>query len=488
MISKTTNGGDTWSDLLVRDDEGHLLSVVAEIAIDPTAPSTLYVAGRDQGLFKSMNGGLSWQFLNNGLFPGDHYDSLAVDPVTPSTIYAGSGSFGVFQSTDGGGSWVRRLPKNVSVHALAVEPVSPSTVYAGTSGANMFRSTDKGITWMSLEGRLPNSFIQALAIDPVNTSTVYAGASGVGDGFVVKMNAAGSALLRSTYLGGDDVDVCNAIAIDSSGTAYVVGTTYSKNFPAAGPIQQSPAGSIDAFVAKLNLSDSVIVYAEYLGGSNRDEALGVAVDLEGNAYVTGFTFSTDFPTAAPLTGSEGDPEGSGFVTNLNPSGAALIFSTYLGGKNVDNFIGFDQGSGIAVDSGGSAYVTGLTSSAAFPTTPGTFQASRAGFNSDAFVSKLSMFDLCLQDDSNGNWLLVNTSTGDYLFTACRGGVALSGNAVITRKGCLISLQVSGPDRRLLARIDTCLKTGTATMQIVSQGASFTILDRNITNNTCKCSG
>jgi hypothetical protein len=294
--------------------------------------------------------------------------------------------------------------------------------------------------------------------------------------------------LRSTYLGGDDVDVCNAIAVDSSGAAYVAGTTYSKNFPVAGPIRQSPAGSIDAFVAKLNLSESLIVYAEYLGGSARDEALGVAVDLEGNAYITGFTFSTDFPTAAPLTLSESDPEGNGFVSKLNPSGVDLIFSTYLGGKNVDNFIGFDQGSGIAVDSGGNAYVTGLTTSAAFPTTPGAFQVSRAGFNSDAFVSKLSMFEFCLQDDSNGNWLLVNTTTGDYLFTGCRGGVALSGNAVIIKKGCSISLQVSGPDRRLLARIDTCLKTGTASMQVPSQGMSLTITDRNIANNTCKCSG
>src|ERR1700730_9090782 len=100
---------------------------------------------------KSINAGLSWRFLNNGLFFGDRYDSLAIDPITPLTIYAGSGSFGVFQSTDGGETWTQRLLENVSVHTLAVDPAFPTTVYAGTLGANIFKSTDRGLSWVSLE-------------------------------------------------------------------------------------------------------------------------------------------------------------------------------------------------------------------------------------------------------------------------------------------------------------------------------------------------
>jgi hypothetical protein len=100
---------------------------------------------------------------------------------------------------------------------------------------------------------------------------------------------------------------------------------------------------------------------------------------------------------------------------------------------------------------------------------------------------VSPFDLCLQDESNGNILLLNSITGSYQFTNCRG-FTISGIGTITVRGCLVTLQVNGSDRRVLARIDTCAKTGTTSIQVLSQGMTLSIIDRNTSNNTCTCLG
>jgi hypothetical protein len=394
----------------------------------------------------------------------------------------------VFQSTDGGGTWTQSLLENVSVHALAVDPAFPSTVYAGTLGANIFKSTDRGLSWVSLEGRLPNSFIQALAIDPANSSTVYAGGIVVGDGFVLKLNAAGSTLMSSTYLGGDDADSCNGIAVDDLGAVYLTGTTYSKNVPVAGMFQRSATGSADAFVAKLNLSESTIAYAIYLGGSGRDEGRGIAVDSQGNAYVTGFTFSTDFPIVAPLPGSLGDINGNAFVAKVDPFGTGFVFSSYLGGVSVGSSYDYDAGLGIAVDPAGNAYVTGETVSERFPTTPGAFQTVGAGFfNLEAFVSKLSPFDVCLQDESNGgSFVQVNSSSGDFVFY-CSGSIVASGRGTVQVKGYVGTLEFQKGNRRVSIRWDFSAQggkgSGTAMIQS-GQNFSCQILDRDMSNSTC----
>ncbi len=158
-------------------------------------------------------------------------------------------------------------------------------------------------------------------------------------------------LVYSTYLGGSGDDQGNGIAVDSSGSAYVTGQTVSTNFPTSSPLQAVFGGGPDAFVAKLNPTGSALVYSTYLGGSGEDFGYGIAVDSAGNAYVTGFTSSTDFPTANPLQ-AVNDGDGNAFVAKLNPGGSALVYSTYLGGS------GGETGIGIAVDSAGNAYVTG----------------------------------------------------------------------------------------------------------------------------------
>src|SRR5436190_8491855 len=193
-------------------------------------------------------------------------------------------------------------------------------------------------------------------------------------------------LSYSTYLGGSNTDQGLGIAVDTSGNAYVTGRTQSTNFPTtAGAFQTTGGGTEDAFVTQLIPMGTVLVYSTYLGGSGIDDGLGIAVDALGNAYVTGVTFSTNFPTTAgafqtTLGGTE-----DAFVTTLNATGSLLVYSTYLGGSD------FDEGFGIAVDALRNAYVTGFTGSTNFPTTAGAFQTT-GGDTVDAFVTKLRSED------------------------------------------------------------------------------------------------
>ena len=212
------------------------------------------------------------------------------------------------------------------------------------------------------------------------------------DVFVTKLNPAGSALVYSTYLGGSGDDYGYGIAVDSSGSAYITGSTSSTNFPTVNPIQGTNAGQGDAFVAKLNPSGSAFAYSTYLGGSGDDVGYGIAVDSSGGAYITGSTSSTDFPTENPIQGTNAG-QGDAFVAKLNPSGSALVYSTYLGGSGAGYdkgcwcILGDDRGNGIAVDSSGSAYITGYTGSTNFPTV-NPIQGSK-GYAYDVFVTKLN---------------------------------------------------------------------------------------------------
>jgi hypothetical protein len=234
------------------------------------------------------------------------------------------------------------------------------------------------------------------------------------DVFVTKLSPSGNTLSYSTYLGGSGDDFGYGIAVDSTGAAYVAGYTYSTNFPTQNPFQATYAGYSDVFVTKLSPSGNTLSYSTYLGGSGSDEGWAIAVDSTGAAYVTGSTLSTDFPTQNPFQATKAG-NSDVFVTKLSPSGNTLSYSTYLGGS------GYDSGRAIAVDSTGAAYVTGSTPSTNFPT-QGPYQGSNAG-SSDVFVTKLS---------SSGNALAYSTylggSSDDYGY-----GIAVdsSGAAYVT---------------------------------------------------------
>jgi hypothetical protein len=209
----------------------------------------------------------------------------------------------------------------------------------------------------------------------------FGGGTPDGDAFVTKINAAGTALVYSTYLGGNDNDVGADIAVDSSGNAHVTGNTASSNFPTANALDSTLGGTADAFITKLNAAGSAFVYSTYFGSTNSDAGNDIALDSSANAHIAGGTASLNLQMVNPIQGVYGGGSVDAFVMTLNPAGSAVLFCTYLGGNALD------RGNAIAVDSSGSIYVGGITGSTNFPTF-NPVQAANAGID-DAFITKIS---------------------------------------------------------------------------------------------------
>ena len=299
------------------------------------------------------------------------YTESADFPTTP-------GAFDTTFNAEYGHGFVTKL--NSSGSALSYSTFLAGSVQdfgygvAVDGGGNAYVA---GITFSTDFPTTPNAF------DTTHNGGVY-------DGFVTKLNATGSALTYSTFLGGSGNETdyellhfgASSIAVDETGNAYVTGFTGSTDFPTTpGAFDTSYGGAGDSFVTKLDASGSGLVYSTFLGGSGDDAGYGIAMDSSGNAYVTGRTRSGNFPTTPGAFDTSFPSNGDAFVTKLNPTGSALVYSTFLGGGNED------IGSGIAVDSSGNVYLTGQTSSANFPTTPGAFQTTYH-YDAEVFVSKL----------------------------------------------------------------------------------------------------
>jgi hypothetical protein len=204
------------------------------------------------------------------------------------------------------------------------------------------------------------------------------------DVFVTKLNANGNNLVYSTYIGGSGDDVGNGIAVDGGDNAYVTGYTSSNNYDiTGGAFQLTNGGSNDVFVTKLNAFGNTLVYSTYIGGSDSDEGRSIAVDGSGNAYVTGWTSSTNYDVTTGAFQTTNGGSWDVFVTKLNLFGNTLEYSTYIGGS------GDDYGYGIAVDGSGYAYVTGETKSTDYDVTAGAFQTTNGGGTYDVIVTKLN---------------------------------------------------------------------------------------------------
>lgn len=201
-----------------------------------------------------------------------------------------------------------------------------------------------------------------------------------GDAFVTKLNSGGTAILYSTYLGGSKAELPFGIAVDNSGSVYIAGTTWSKDFPVSPGAFRAAGGDADVFVAKLNETGTALLYASSFGGRGADECYGVAVDAGGNAYVSGRTRGMDFPVTSNAYQTAHGGNDDAFLAKLNAAGTELIYATYLGGKGAE--ICFRP----AVDAAGNAYITGDTRSPDFPTTPDALQRQLSGQHS-VFVAK-----------------------------------------------------------------------------------------------------
>ncbi len=279
----------------------------------------------------------------------DRSEALIIDPVLSYSTYLGGGS------AEEGRAIAVDANRNVYVTGTTSSPDFPAV--------NAAQSTSSNINTYGL------------------------------DAFVAKLNPSGTTLLYATYLGGSFGDEGNAIAVDASGNAYVAGTTISKDFPVVNAVQ-SEVNEYDAFVTKLDATGSQILFSTYLGGDGEDAAFGIAADSAGKAYVAGVTGSTNFPTTSGtvMAGKSHDPGcssntvycGDAFVTKIDPVGGSLVYSTYLGGNQSD------IASGIAVDTNGYAYVAGHTNSLDFPVTSGAFQTGYLRDFQSAFVTKLNL--------------------------------------------------------------------------------------------------
>lgn len=287
------------------------------------------------------------------------------------------------------------------------------------------------------------------------------------DGFVAKFDpdeSGETSLVYSTLIGGSDADIVESVRVDQFERAYVAGRTLSRDFPVANALQPTSGGGVDAFVTKFNADGTTVFYSTYLGGAGDEEGFNVAIDeLTGGdpeACIVGFTDSADFPVlnAAQPTFNGGTFDA--FVSKLTGDGRQLVYSTYLGGEGTDKgrgieadtfgnvvvcgsgtngfplrdpvlingaeigkglfvsklakdgslvlstFIGDAEGTNVAIDANGDAYVVGTTSSTVFPVTPGVFQPTLRG-DQEGVVLKLDIID----DDTIGVW---NPTTRTFL--------------------------------------------------------------------------
>ena len=350
---------------------------VAKLGPTGTLAASTYLggAGADGGYAIALDG------AGNAFVAGSTYsDNFPTKPAAPGNIQP-------LGNRGNGDAFVAKLtlsPAQSLVYATYLGGVDVDIAFGvavdGTGRAHVTgrtRSADFPTTSGTIQSTIPTPTLPDDS--PAEEDNV----------FVARLNPAGADLEYSTYLGGTDADVGRAIALDGAGNAYVAGTTWSSDFPvvpATAAAQKQNNGTLDAFVAKLNPTGSALGYSTYLGGSGADEAFGIAVDANTNAFVVGRTNSTDLPTVNAFQGTNhgGGPETFGtdaFVSRLDADGTGFGLSSYLGGAD-----GVDEAWGVATRAG-VAYVVGTTSSDDFPVAF-ALQAQPGGGGADAFVAKV----------------------------------------------------------------------------------------------------
>lgn len=353
------------------------------------------VNGRQPGWTLTVDPGLVWSTFVGGA-DLDVPHALAVDALGATTV------LGVTRTTNfptTPGAFDPSINGSDDVFVTRFSPTGANLVYStflGGSGLDVgcaiALDAQGGAT---VSGRTQSSNF------PATPGAFATSSRGGTDGFVTRLSPTGSTLVYSTLLGGSNHDFADAVAIDAQGTATVTGQTASSDFPTTpGAFDTSfNGGSWDGYVARLSPNGSSLVYSTFFGGTSDDSAHTVAIDAQGTATVAGDTSSTDFPTTAGAwsvnyNGGLYD----GFVVRLSPTGASLVYSTFLGGDSSDFVLG------LVVDAGSAATVTGWTRSTNFPTTPGAFDTSfGGGFGaSDAFVLRLA---------PNGSSLVFSTFLG-----------------------------------------------------------------------------
>ena len=381
-----------------------------------------------QGKFKILD---SMTYGFELLVEYDKTKDIIIDPLIYSTFIGGGGS-------DWGYDIAIDLEENAYLTGQTFSFDFPTTpgAYNRTHSGNFINNTNMDIFVCKLNkngsaliystfiGGIVNDYSSGITVDnhgnvfvigytissdfPVTPNGYDTSFNGVIDIFVLKLNANGSALSYSTYLGGNRTNINNDsgneygydIAIDAIGNAYITGCTSSINFPiTSNAYDVSFNGYLDVFVAKFNPNGSTLLYSTFIGGNKSDIGYDIAMDLENNVFVTGITNSPVFPTTQGVVDTSlNDNYSDCFIFKLNLTNSKLIYSTYIGGNSSDLAFGID------LDSKGNAYITGITGSIDFPTTPGALNNSYV-YNisyQEAFVLKLN---------ANGSSIIYSTYLG-----------------------------------------------------------------------------
>jgi Beta-propeller repeat len=351
-------GGPSYDSInaAAMDAQGNLYVAGETSSGSLTNPSAGARASRDAFVAKFNSAGTQVSAVYMG---GSDYDSargIALDPagniyvtgVTDSSDFPVTGGALATVAPGSGDAFVFKLSPSFDVQYSTYlgggSPDSGSAIAVDSTGAAYVTGQTASTSFPVTQGAFQTS-----------------NQGGVSDCFISKLNPGGASLAYSTYLGGNALDLCAGIALDASGNAYVAGSTNSDIFPVLAPLQMNLLGTTNAFVAKLNAPGSALLYSTYLGGSNIDNAMAIAVDSTGAAYVAGDTASIDFPTTLGVVQNALKGQYNAFVAKLSATGNGLVYSTLIGGSDTD------VATSIALDAAGRTVIGGYTSSFDFPT-------------------------------------------------------------------------------------------------------------------------
>ena len=376
------------------DESGNLILTVAGNEVRLQQPRAYQREGERQHEV-SVRYRIHGQTISFALGKYDRRQKLVIDPVlTYSTYLGGSGgetAYGVALDAS----------NNVFVSGVTASTNFPSTS-AGFQTTNdgdgdifvaEFNAAGTGLVFSTFLGGTGTDTPAEILLGPSGdlflvgstTSSNFPTTAGVlqpnyagnQDAFLTEMKGDGSALVYSTYIGGTGADFGNAVALDSTGNAFVAGSTQSTDLPIKNPLQLGNVGQSDVFVTEVS-STGALIYSTYLGGALNDYGTGIAVNAAGDVIVSGYTFSKDFPTQSALQSvlSGGSDL---FVAKFTPGSTTLKFSTYLGGSSIDRALA------MVVDSSENIYLAGDTQSLDFPVTPGAYQSTIGGTDNVVLV-------------------------------------------------------------------------------------------------------
>ncbi len=376
-VYASTDGGITFTPVTLPPLGFNPYSEATSLAFDPSHEGTVYAAGQGSPIFKSTDGGATWNVL------AQIYGSLTVDPLNSSILYALNG-LGLQKSTDGGLTFSKIADASMNLDAFAVDPSNSLRLYAASMQA-LYTSADGGATFTA-------TTIHAVSQIVVVTGRVLVNALIPPQAYVAKFSPDLSQLLWATYLGGTGYQAVSGLAVDGSGNAYVIGTSNAPDFPVTTGVLQT-SGS--AFVAKISSDGAGLLESTFIGGA-RTSLNTIAVDRSGAVYLAGIGVGAAPSPQAFQTAISGpcqrppDPitfyplsTGAGFVSKFNTDFSKVIYSTYLTGTCGS------QPFAIQVDDSGVATVVGGTYSLDFPVTAGAMATTAPGTDESGFLSQIS---------------------------------------------------------------------------------------------------